>query len=147
MRFSEFIKESNLEEEFGHPDQKTMHKVLRSHGWVPAKKAEYKTNMAIRGEHISDKIKGYESLGLRNADSVIAHAKQVRNYTHPDRPHESVKTTPGSSQYSVWTHYQGSGPGKEHNGMQYLGGKRGKSGKAVDLDQHLTSYKQRPVKF
>ena len=134
MRFSEFIKEAV---EFGHPDQKSMHKVLKTHGWVPAKKADYKENLSLKGEHISDKIKSYE--GLRSADSLITHAKQVRHYVHPDHPHQSVETSPGGSQYSVWTHYQGSGPSKAHGGIQYLGGKRGKSGKAVDLDSHLKS--------
>lgn len=144
-KLNEFIAEAMLEEEFGHPDQKTMHKVLRSHGWVTAKKAEYKTNAALKGEHLSDKIKSYAS--FRGADSMIAHAKQVRHYTHPDRPHESIQTSPASSVYNVWTHYQGHLPGKERNGFQYLGGKRGKSGKAVDLDRHLTSYKKRPERF
>jgi hypothetical protein len=141
MRFSEFIKEATIQEavEFGHPDQKSMHKVLKTHGWSPAKKADYKENFSLKGEHISDKIKSYEGLGVRGVDSMIAHAKQVRHYVHPDRPHQSVQTTPGGSQYNVWTHYQGSGPGKADGGMQYMGGKRGKSGKAVDLDSHLKS--------
>jgi hypothetical protein len=132
-------EEANIHEaaEFGHPDQKSMHKVLKTHGWVPAKKTDYKENFSLKGEHSSTKLKKYE--GKRTPQSVIDHIKQTRHYVHPDRPHQSIQTVPGGSEYNVWTHYRGTGPSKEHNGMQYLGGKRGNSGKAAALDSHLKS--------
>lgn len=139
MRFSEFIQQANIDEavEFGHPDQKSMHKVLKTHGWVAAKNADYKENLSLKGEHSSTRLKNYE--GKRTPESVITHIKQTRHYVHPNRPHQSIHTFPGGSQYSVWRHAKGTGPGKEHNGFQYMGGIRGKSGKAVELDSHLKS--------
>jgi hypothetical protein len=139
MRFSEFIKLANIHEAAKpeRSDQKPMHKVLKAHGWVLAKKADYKENISLKGEHVPTKLKSYE--GKRTPQYVIDHIKQVKHYVHPDRPHQSIQTTPGGPEYNVWIHSKGIGPGKEHNGFQYMGGKHSNSGKAANLDSHLKS--------
>lgn len=122
QRFKDYLIEA---EQTSQPE---MHKTLKKHGWTLAAKDAHKTNGAVPDR--KREAENIKKLGARSEGEMLAHLKTVKYYTHPDRPQEAIKTTPGGHQYSVWTHMK-----YADNGT--VRGTRGKSGAAMHLAGHL----------